>query len=178
MREVIRSFFVLFFLGFFTVSATELPPEIVADKFQQRAAQLIDKGNYESAFKVMNHILTLQKEHDLTLPDEFLFKYAQVALKAGESGATLDAVSQYLATAGKEGQFYKEALALLNKVEQMLPPEPEMVVIPAGSFKMGDGTSMHEVSIASFEMSKYEVTFEEYDVFTDATGRERADDNG
>ena len=64
---------------------------------------------------------------------------------------------------------------------------PEMVVIPAGSFKMGcvSGRSctnaerpVHEVTIKSFALSKYEVTFEEYDVFTDATGRERADDRG
>ena len=54
-----------------------------------------------------------------------------------------------------------------------------MVVIPAGSFKMGcvSGRScnnserpVHEVTIESFALSKYEVTFEEYDVFTDADG--------
>ena len=186
MRKMLIGFFIAVLLGFFTVSATDLPPEIVADKFQQRAEQLIDKGNYESAFKVMNHIITLQKEHNLTLPEEFHFKYAQVALKADALPAALDAVKKYLSATGKEGQFYKEALALLNEAEQMLPPVPEMVVIPAGSFKMGcmsgiDCSSyqepVHEVRIASFEMSKYEVTFEEYDAFTDATGRERADDN-
>ena len=62
-------------------------------------------------------------------------------------------------------------------------PIPEMVVIPAGSFKMGSnqvsfGDPVHEVKIDSFALSKYEVTFEEYDAFTDATGRERADDEG
>lgn len=64
---------------------------------------------------------------------------------------------------------------------------PEMVVIPAGSFRMGcvSGRScnnserpVHEVTIKSFALSRYEVTFEEYDLFTDATGRERADDRG
>ena len=108
-------------------------------------------------------------------------------MKAGESRTALDAVKKYLATAGKEGQFYKEALVLLSKAEQMLPPEPEMVVIPAGSFRMGcvsgkhcevDEKPVHEVKIDSFAMSKYEVTFEEYDVFTDATGRKRAYDQG
>jgi len=68
------------------------------------------------------------------------------------------------------------------------PPLPEMVVIPAGSFQMGcvsgsehchsDEKPVHEVKIDSFALSKYEVTFEEYDAFTDATGRERADDEG
>ena len=64
---------------------------------------------------------------------------------------------------------------------------PEMVVIPAGSFQMGcvsgidcdgDEKPVHEVKIDSFALSKYEVTFEEYDAFTDATGRERANDEG
>ena len=66
-------------------------------------------------------------------------------------------------------------------------PVPEMVVIPAGSFKMGcvsgkdcnsDEKPVHEVKIDSFALSKYEVTLEEYDAFTDATGRERANDSG
>lgn len=66
-------------------------------------------------------------------------------------------------------------------------PMPEMVVMPAGSFQMGcvsgrgceyNELPVHSVRIESFELSKYEVTFEEYDAFTDATGRERADDEG
>ena len=68
-------------------------------------------------------------------------------------------------------------------------PMPEMVTIPAGSFRMGclsgrdcndynRDEPVHSVNIESFELSKYEVTFEEYDVFTDATGRERVDDEG
>ena len=74
-------------------------------------------------------------------------------------------------------------------VETIMPrfPMPEMVTIPAGSFRMGcvsgrDCESywepVHSVRIASFEMSKYEVTFEEYDAFTGATGRERVNDLG
>ncbi len=66
-------------------------------------------------------------------------------------------------------------------------PMPEMVMIPSGSFQMGCVSGrrcsdaekpVHEVMIDSFALSKYEVTFEEYDAFTDATGRERADDEG
>ncbi|MDE2830787.1 MAG: formylglycine-generating enzyme family protein [Gemmatimonadota bacterium] len=70
---------------------------------------------------------------------------------------------------------------------QLSFPMPEMVVIPAGSFQMGcvsgidcydDEKPVREVKIDSFALSKYEVTFEEYDAFTDATGRERANDEG
>lgn len=55
---------------------------------------------------------------------------------------------------------------------------PEMVVIPAGSFKMGCVSGkdcydkekpVHEVKIDSFALSKYEVTFEEFDAFLRAT---------
>ena len=72
-------------------------------------------------------------------------------------------------------------------VRERLPYEPEMVEIPGGSFRMGCVSGrdcydreqpVHEVRVEAFELSKYEVTFEEYDRFTSATGRERADDNG
>ncbi len=61
---------------------------------------------------------------------------------------------------------------------------PEMVQIPAGTFQMGsnDGESnekpVHTVSVKSFAMGKYEVTFEEYDKFCEATGREKPSDSG
>jgi formylglycine-generating enzyme required for sulfatase activity len=66
------------------------------------------------------------------------------------------------------------------------PPEPEMVRIPAGSFSMGSPDNegdevehpQHIVALNAFEMGKYEVTFEQYDVFTSATLRERASDRG
>ena len=76
-----------------------------------------------------------------------------------------------------------------------------MVVIPAGRFRMGcnyvytiraggvtvvsdlceydvEALPVHAVTVGSFALSKYEVTFEEYDRFTEATGREQADDEG
>ena len=63
---------------------------------------------------------------------------------------------------------------------QVDPIRPEMVEIPGGSFRMGcvsgrdcdDGEQpVHEVRVEAFELGKYEVTFEEYDRFTAATGR-------
>ncbi|MGB7946450.1 MAG: formylglycine-generating enzyme family protein, partial [Candidatus Binatia bacterium] len=64
---------------------------------------------------------------------------------------------------------------------------PEMVVIPAGRFRMGDiqgkhgknERPVHEVNIARrFAISKYEITFDEYDEFAKATGRKLPDDEG
>jgi len=63
---------------------------------------------------------------------------------------------------------------------------PEMVWIPAGSFRMGDlqggGRSnekpIHRVSVDRFAMGRYEVTFAEYDRFAEATGRKKPSDEG
>ena len=66
------------------------------------------------------------------------------------------------------------------------PIRPEMVVIPGGSFRMGCVSGqdcfdrehpVHTVRVESFELSRYEVTFEEYDRFTAATGRNPAGDS-
>jgi formylglycine-generating enzyme required for sulfatase activity len=56
---------------------------------------------------------------------------------------------------------------------------PVMVELPAGSFEMGSiGNSLnfdegprHEVKMAAFSMSKFEITFAEYDRFARTTGR-------
>lgn len=66
--------------------------------------------------------------------------------------------------------------------------EPEIVRIPAGTFMMGSSESekdrksderpQREVTIAPFEMGKYEVTFDEYDSFAKATNRKLPDDQG
>ena len=65
---------------------------------------------------------------------------------------------------------------------------PRMVVIPAGRFRMGcvsgsddcsnDERPVHNVDVPSFALSKYEVTFEEYDRFVSATGHRRPEDLG
>lgn len=62
-------------------------------------------------------------------------------------------------------------------------PGPDMVVIPAGEFDMGSpGSSRHreerprhKVKVSSFAISKFEVTFAEYDKFANATGRKLPD---
>jgi len=61
------------------------------------------------------------------------------------------------------------------------------VNIPAGTFMMGSPISeigrgknetQHQVKINAFKMSKYEVTFDEYDAFCEATGKVKPADHG
>lgn len=58
----------------------------------------------------------------------------------------------------------------------------EFIEIPGGIFMMGslateqgrkDDEIQHEVTLSAFKMSKYPVTFEQYDLFCDATGRKK-----
>lgn len=64
---------------------------------------------------------------------------------------------------------------------------PLMVVIPAGTFQMGDSQGVgesdelpvHTVTISKdFALGAYEVTFDEYDAFAQATGRSLPEDEG
>ncbi|MCX6286657.1 MAG: formylglycine-generating enzyme family protein [Bacteroidetes bacterium] len=66
-------------------------------------------------------------------------------------------------------------------------PIIEWVEIPAGTFIMGSPLSeeerksnetQHKVTLSSFRISKYEITFEQYDLFCEATNREKPNDEG
>ena len=66
-------------------------------------------------------------------------------------------------------------------------PVIEWADIPAGTFVMGSpkgewerekNETQREVTLSAFQMSKYEITFEQYDRFCEATGRKKPDDSG
>lgn len=62
--------------------------------------------------------------------------------------------------------------------------EPDMVRIPAGSFQMGsnsgrnDEKPIHIVRLKGFSMGRYEVTFDEFDLFAKAISRKLPSDQG
>ena len=66
-------------------------------------------------------------------------------------------------------------------------PQVEWVSIPAGTFMMGTPTTeaergsderQHKVTVSAFKISKYEVTFDQFDAFCKATGRKKPSDEG
>jgi formylglycine-generating enzyme len=78
-------------------------------------------------------------------------------------------------------------LSEANEVRAKLKASIEWATIPAGTFSMGSPRSevgrvkdetRHEVSLSDFKISKYEVTFEQYDLFCTYTLREKPDDAG
>ena len=61
--------------------------------------------------------------------------------------------------------------------------EPLTVSIPASTFSMGSDRSIneqpiHTVTISTFSIMKYEVTFDQYDIFCESTGKAKPDDAG
>mgnify|MGYP003572085549 CR=1 FL=1 len=63
---------------------------------------------------------------------------------------------------------------------------PAMINVPAGTFRMGGASAItgpdevprHQVKVPAFVVGVYEVTFEEYYRFAQATGRKKPKDNG
>ena len=89
-----------------------------------RAERLLGGGDpAAAALEAMNEILALQEEHDLLLPDDFDFQYAQVAYAAGRTQTAIASLNEYLVAAGREGEFYREALELLDSAEARLERE-------------------------------------------------------
>lgn len=72
-------------------------------------------------------------------------------------------------------------------VSDFAKPTIAWAIIPAGTFTMGsppsevyrdDNETPHRVTLSAFKMSKNEVTFEQYDLFCETTGREKPRDGG
>ena len=158
------------------IGIVQLPPDILVDRHMVRAERLLADGDPGAALEVMNEIRALQEEHDLVLGDDFHFAYAQVAFAAGRTETAIASLNDYLVVAGRTGEFYREALELLDSAEVRLQREaaererlarwppgevfrncdlcPEMVVLPGSVLALG----------------RYEVTVWEYRAFALATG--------
>ena len=86
----------------------QLPPDIMVDRHLVRAERLLAGEDFGAALAEMDAIIALQEKHDLALPDEFDFKYAEVAFAAGRTGAAIDSLNDYLLAAGRSGEFYQQ----------------------------------------------------------------------
>jgi formylglycine-generating enzyme required for sulfatase activity len=78
------------------------------------------------------------------------------------------------------------ALAIYRDLLKQGGQGPIMLKLPGGTFQMGakntslnyDERPQHQVTLNSFSISQYEITFEEYDLFAWKTGRSFPNDNG
>ena len=89
---------------------------------------------------------------------------------------------------GAAGNAATGEAALSARVQAVLRAVAEdMQHLPAGSYLMGDAEAdfgdaderpVHPVRVRRFSIARHVVTFAQYDAYTDATGRPRADDAG
>ena len=184
-------------------AAAQLSPAIQADLYLVQTEEYLKEKDYAAAREAMENLIKLAEEHDLTVPDEFHFKHAQVLNLAGEYAEASAALHRYLESAGQEGAHYREALTLLHEVSEAAVGAqvgttfrdcdscPEMIIVSAGSYQMGSPSSeagrdddegpVHQVTIPRpFAVGAYEVTFAEWDACVDSggCGGYRPDDEG
>ena len=194
-------------------SAGELPPEIQVDRLLVQAEREIKDGEYWSAVFTFERILAVSEDHGLAIPAEFWFRQAGVLHSAGLHERAIKASTRYLKEAGRGGEHYQAALELLDAAEVGLAEArreearakaaaeraarelearreaivPEMVAIPAGTFRMGcvsgrrcqsDERPVREVRIDAFELSKHEVTFKHWDICVESGGCRWVEDEG
>ncbi|MDE0222540.1 MAG: formylglycine-generating enzyme family protein [Spirochaetaceae bacterium] len=107
--------------------AADLDPAIQADLHLVQAEDYITQKNYAAAAEALGKIFALQEQHDLTIPDEFHFKYAQVLHMAGEYEEAVSAVTHYLKIAGRVATHYRDSLSLLHTATQAAERAAEAV---------------------------------------------------
>ena len=92
----------------------QLPPEIMLDSNLLRAEQSAREGDHVGARAAMARISELQEEHDLVPSAEYHYRYARVWDAVEDWNRALASVVRYLELEGREGQYYRDALALMN----------------------------------------------------------------
>ena len=102
------------------------------DAYLLQAEQAIRDGNPTRALAAINNILDLQNEYELDVLDDFHFRYAKAADSVDLPEQALEAVVRYLATAGRDGEYYVEALELMNTVQDEIEGREDAQVSSPG----------------------------------------------
>lgn len=110
----------------------QLPPYILLDLYLLRVERLLAAKDCEVAHETMEDILDLHTTHDLPLPADFSLNYARVVYCAGSPDIAIGIVRNYLVDAERMGVLYREALELLNSMEQGTLVVPELIATAGG----------------------------------------------
>ncbi|MDE0004605.1 MAG: SUMF1/EgtB/PvdO family nonheme iron enzyme [Rhodospirillaceae bacterium] len=150
---------------------SQLPPEIMVDRLLVWVDRLLAENDPGAAFEAMNEILALQEEHDLQLRNDLPFRYARVAFAAGQTETAIASLNEYLVAAGREGEFYRQALELLDAADVRLQEEERAARWPVGYvFRDCDVCpTMVVMPERRLALGRYEVTVGEYRAFAAAT---------
>lgn len=170
-----------------------LPPEVQADILKTRIVESLQKKDLKTALASMDQYRQLK----VPMPPNLVFIEAKAAAAVDDPLRAFASLEEFLKTVSHDSPQYKEALALYTPYQKAQEEASNrkvaalrasglsaiadlvghMVPIPAGTFQMGDGTT-HTVTLRAFRLSAYDVTFDQYDTFTAATGKPLVKDGG
>ena len=85
-----------------------------------RSERLVEADDLDAAVVVMDEAFALVAEHGLELPPDVRFEHARLALAVGLLEAAKASVTEYLTVAGRDGDSYEAAVALLEDVDRIL----------------------------------------------------------
>lgn len=120
-------------LGGALAYGAQLPPEILLDQLLLRTERQVEADDLDPAVETMEDAFAFGAEHGLGLPPGLRFEHARVSFAVGLLEAAKASVTEYLTAAGREGESYEDALALLEDVDRILErrdtpdcsPEPD-----------------------------------------------------
>ena len=163
----------------------QLPPEIELDRLIVQFETALAEEELSLAHTTVLRIEALRDKLDIELPHEYFFLKARHCLNITDYTMAIKAVTEYLTLAGREGEHYREALALMNRAEreQHLAEARarrtreeqervrkalagmEFVAIQAGEMPRGFYETVQRIRITRpFELSKYEVTQDQWEL--------------
>lgn len=193
--KILRSWFIFvaaFCLSLAAQSAfsqSNLPPDVQADLLKN---QIVDQFKRNDAEGALNSI-ERYKRIGVTVPPVLYFYEAKAATTTKEYLRAKTAMEQYFKEE-HDDSHYAEALKLYPQIQETANQEMTVIVrsvagtlqlvnIPGGAFMMGNAavnfeSPSHRVTVRGFGLMKYEVTFDQYDIFAKSTGRALPDDNG
>ena len=166
-----------------TAQAAQLPPEIELDRLMVKLETAIAGEEVLEAHVTTLAIEELHDERGIELPHEYFFLKAGLYLNVRAYLAAIQAITEYLVLVGREGERYREALAVLNRAEREFAiananaereraekeriekalSGMEFVRIPAGEFRRHVRGEVQRVRITkAFDLGKYEVTQEQW----------------
>ena len=164
----------------------QLAPDIQADLYALRAQSVVEDQDYSRLRVELEKILDLHAQHELPIPAEIYFRYAEVLQQQCALEGALKNVLLYLGQADRRGESYTAALQLVDRVQReiaelekadraraarKLTEGLEFVRVAPGTFRMGskskladpDELPLRQVRITrAFEIGKYEVTQSEW----------------
>ena len=164
-----------------TSAFPQLPPEIEIDRLLLRAERHGEEGEHGEMLALLDEVLVLADQHGIEVPVDSWFLRAAAANRTRDYTEALESVTRYLQEAGREGVNYREALELMNLVEDELEREKEeaaeemrwrsaaeqivremeFVRIPPGTFAMGSSTEEGDLHRETFERPVTQVRIDE-----------------